>query len=336
MHAARAGRAGPRRRRGRRAGARSPGPDRHACLGREPARGRRGRSPAELPAIGPLLETHDALPRPDERPGRPRRTARTRSTARVWERGVGETASSGTSARRGGGRARWRAVPNPGPSASRAASLLVRFESGRSAFLTGPAGAVWHRRSRRAARAGRWLEARLQVGRLAALADDQRALEPVGRRPGYSFWRTPGRTIEPGGTDAAVLHRLRAGDVDDRDRRRQDDVRARSPRRSPDDDALRRSPPASRRTRRPRRSPAGACGGSSTPPIPTPPARWTSAPICAQEPTVAQVSTIVFAARPRRRCSRSSASARPRREERAVARDRGRDDADAELARSRA
>ena len=36
-----------------------------------------------------------------------------------------------------------------------------------------------------------------------------------------------------------------------------------------------------------------ACGGSSTPPIPTPPARCTSAPIWAQEPTVAQVSTIV-------------------------------------------
>ncbi len=36
-----------------------------------------------------------------------------------------------------------------------------------------------------------------------------------------------------------------------------------------------------------------APGGSSTPPMPTPPARWTSAPICAPEPTVAQVSTIV-------------------------------------------
>src|SRR5689334_24057202 len=33
--------------------------------------------------------------------------------------------------------------------------------------------------------------------------------------------------------------------------------------------------------------------GSSTPPIPTPPARCTSAPIWAHEPTVAQVSTIV-------------------------------------------
>ena len=36
-----------------------------------------------------------------------------------------------------------------------------------------------------------------------------------------------------------------------------------------------------------------ACGGSSTPPMPTPPERWTSAPIWAQEPTVAHVSTIV-------------------------------------------
>ena len=39
-----------------------------------------------------------------------------------------------------------------------------------------------------------------------------------------------------------------------------------------------------------------ACTGSSTPPIPTPPARWTSAPICAHDPTVAQVSTMVFPA----------------------------------------
>ena len=36
-----------------------------------------------------------------------------------------------------------------------------------------------------------------------------------------------------------------------------------------------------------------APGGSSTPPMPTPPARCTSAPICAPEPTVAHVSTIV-------------------------------------------
>ncbi|MNK73963.1 hypothetical protein D3C87_934660 [compost metagenome] len=35
-----------------------------------------------------------------------------------------------------------------------------------------------------------------------------------------------------------------------------------------------------------------ACSGSSTPPMPTPPDRWTFLPIWAQEPTVAQVSTI--------------------------------------------
>ena len=38
-----------------------------------------------------------------------------------------------------------------------------------------------------------------------------------------------------------------------------------------------------------------ACAGSSTPPIPTPPDRWTRSPICAHEPTVAHVSTIVSA-----------------------------------------
>ena len=36
-----------------------------------------------------------------------------------------------------------------------------------------------------------------------------------------------------------------------------------------------------------------ACIGSSTPPMPTPPERCTFLPICAHEPTVAQVSTIV-------------------------------------------
>ena len=36
-----------------------------------------------------------------------------------------------------------------------------------------------------------------------------------------------------------------------------------------------------------------ALGGSSTPPIPTPPERWTRAPIWAHDATVAQVSTMV-------------------------------------------
>src|SRR5207247_5755539 len=51
--------------------------------------------------------------------------------------------------------------------------------------------------------------------------------------------------------------------------------------------------------REPRKAPSStitgrAPGGSSTPPMPTPPARCTFAPICAPDPTVAQVSTIVF------------------------------------------
>src|SRR6478735_4347897 len=36
-----------------------------------------------------------------------------------------------------------------------------------------------------------------------------------------------------------------------------------------------------------------ACSGSSTPPMPAPPEMWQFLPICAQEPTVAQVSTMV-------------------------------------------
>ena len=36
-----------------------------------------------------------------------------------------------------------------------------------------------------------------------------------------------------------------------------------------------------------------ACSGSSTPPMPAPPEIWQFLPICAQEPTVAQVSIIV-------------------------------------------
>src|SRR3546814_18936061 len=36
-----------------------------------------------------------------------------------------------------------------------------------------------------------------------------------------------------------------------------------------------------------------ACRGSRTPPIPTPPDKWTFLPSCAHDPTVAQLSTIV-------------------------------------------
>jgi diaminopimelate epimerase len=89
--------------------------------------------PAELPRIGPLLERHERFP---ERTNV--QVARRSSTgaidARVWERGAGETASSGSSAvavaaALGLPEATVRFPGGP---------LHVRFE-GRRAFLTGPA-----------------------------------------------------------------------------------------------------------------------------------------------------------------------------------------------------
>jgi diaminopimelate epimerase len=93
--------------------------------------------PDDLPLIGPLLETHPRFPKRTnvqvvrvEQPGR--------VTARVWERGVGETASSGTSAvavaaaTHGEGEA---VVSFPG------GELRVRIDGGR-AWLTGPADRV--------------------------------------------------------------------------------------------------------------------------------------------------------------------------------------------------
>jgi diaminopimelate epimerase len=92
--------------------------------------------PDELPRIGPLLETHEAFP---ERTNVQvaRADGPHEATARVWERGVGETASSGTSAvaiaaALGLDHA---TIHFPG------GDLAVRFE-GRRAFLTGPAARV--------------------------------------------------------------------------------------------------------------------------------------------------------------------------------------------------
>ena len=88
--------------------------------------------PAELPRIGPMLETHERFP------GRTNvqvaRWVDDGIEARVWERGAGETASSGSSAV---------AVA----AALGAASVTVRFPGGPldvrvengKAFLTGPA-----------------------------------------------------------------------------------------------------------------------------------------------------------------------------------------------------
>jgi diaminopimelate epimerase len=93
--------------------------------------------PADLPLIGPLLETHPRFPERTnvqvvrvDGPGR--------VTARVWERGVGETRSSGTSAvavaaaTHGGGEI---VVSFPG------GDLTVRLEGG-NARLTGSADRV--------------------------------------------------------------------------------------------------------------------------------------------------------------------------------------------------
>jgi diaminopimelate epimerase len=89
--------------------------------------------PADLPRIGPLLETHERFPqRTNVQVAR--RADDGTIEARVWERGAGETASSGSSAVAvaaafGGEES---TVRFPG------GSLRIRFE-GRRAFLTGPA-----------------------------------------------------------------------------------------------------------------------------------------------------------------------------------------------------
>jgi diaminopimelate epimerase len=90
--------------------------------------------PDELPRLGPLLETHERFP---ERTNVQvvRVEGEGEVTARVWERGVGETSASGTSAvavaaaTHGEGEV---LVHFPG------GDLRVRLEGGR-AYLTGPA-----------------------------------------------------------------------------------------------------------------------------------------------------------------------------------------------------
>jgi diaminopimelate epimerase len=92
--------------------------------------------PADLPLIGPLLESHPRYPnRTNVQVAR--RIAPGEIEARVWERGAGETASSGTSAVAvAAALGREDAVVRfPG------GPLRVRFE-GTRAFLTGPARPV--------------------------------------------------------------------------------------------------------------------------------------------------------------------------------------------------
>jgi diaminopimelate epimerase len=89
--------------------------------------------PNELPRLGPLLETHEAFPRRTNVQVA-RRDGPDEATARVWERGVGETSASGTSA------VAVAAALGLDPATIRfpGGPLTVRFE-GRRAFLTGPA-----------------------------------------------------------------------------------------------------------------------------------------------------------------------------------------------------
>ncbi len=89
--------------------------------------------PADLPRIGPLLEVHERFPRRTNVQVA-RQVTGGLIEARVWERGVGETASSGSSA------VAVAAALGISPATIRfpGGDLHVRFE-GRRAFLTGPA-----------------------------------------------------------------------------------------------------------------------------------------------------------------------------------------------------
>ena len=89
--------------------------------------------PSDLPRIGPQLETHERFPRRTNVQVA-RRMSDEEIEARVWERGAGETASSGSSA------VAVAAAFGLGPATVRfpGGPLHVRFE-GRRAFLTGPA-----------------------------------------------------------------------------------------------------------------------------------------------------------------------------------------------------
>jgi diaminopimelate epimerase len=89
--------------------------------------------PADLPRIGPLLEVHPRFPRRTNVQVA-RRAGDAEIEARVWERGVGETASSGSSA------VAVAAAFGISPVTVRfpGGALDVRIEDGR-AYLTGPA-----------------------------------------------------------------------------------------------------------------------------------------------------------------------------------------------------
>ena len=209
----------------------------HARVGRQPARGC-AREPNRdgLLRLGPLIEAHEPLPRPDERPARARRRA-ARVTAAVWERGAGETSASGSSAvavaaaaivngwcespvcvRMPGGELRSRARRREPGDPHRPGGGDLR---GR---LPRPLGVRTGRLRRRARTRRTRVQARAARRGLASLADDERAGElyvPAGN----SFGRVPGTTTARGGTRAGCSTGSGAGDVDD-GTGREHDVRA--------------------------------------------------------------------------------------------------------------
>ncbi len=89
--------------------------------------------PADLPRIGPMLEVHERFPRRTNVQVA-RATPDGAIEARVWERGAGETAASGSSAVAIAAAFGRQAVRIRFPGGE----LAVRFEGGR-AYLTGPA-----------------------------------------------------------------------------------------------------------------------------------------------------------------------------------------------------
>ena len=91
--------------------------------------------PAQLPRVGPLLEVHERFPRRTN--VQVARRVVDGIEARVWERGAGETASSGSSAVAVAAAFGCEPVTVRFPGGP----LSVRFE-GRRAFLTGPAERV--------------------------------------------------------------------------------------------------------------------------------------------------------------------------------------------------
>ena len=151
--------------------------------------------PADLPRIGPLLETHPRFPnRTNVQVAR--RAGDGVVEARVWERGAGETASSGSSA------VAVAAALGVSPATIRfpGGDLHVRLEDGR-AFLD------------RRRRCRRRLSATVPMpcSRRASFSDVFRSVD--SRRwpmisaharwyvpAGNSFGRVPGTTIERGGT----------------------------------------------------------------------------------------------------------------------------------------